>query len=681
MVGNVGHLSSMPNQLCFMNRLRPILRKCFIAFLLLPCLFCEYASAQEDISTKWGKIPEEDLRMSTYDPEPAAAAVVLQDIGELMVKDLKDRWGVEFDRHRRIKVFNAKDFDQSVMVIPYRISAVGERISEVEVQVILPSGEKLKVKSDNVFTETLNASWAAKKIFIPNLCDGCIIEYRYHLHCEDIVTLYDWYFQTELPARWSIFTSIIPTYFEYANLITRTRDFDIREEGESSALTADGSRIPAVRNKYGLSNMPALRSEPFMTTVDDYRASIRFQLKTINFSTRPADRYMTTWKDLAIKLEGHEKLGYQYQKDARYINLWNAFVAMVGPVEDRSKIPEQALRFVSKNIKWNGEFRLFASETLDAAFARRTGSSAEINLAMVALLRKSGFDAIPVLVSTRSNGTVHPQYPFYQQFNSVVCYVRRAGEQGIMLDGTDPYQPVNEMRDQHYNGGGWQLDSGNPEWLVIQSPEISETWFGNLSLLEDGSMVGDFTISIGGPFAADWRYEMDLSSPQKVLRKRFALAYPDILYDSIIVKNRSDLNSPLQVSFKCRIPNTATALNNYLYCKPILDFFMVENPFKSLKRMFPINFPYFHRANYVLNLTLPSGYNLEEVPESAKISLPRDGGRLAFSVTQNAPLQLQLTFKFNLNQLDFMPDEYENVRQFFDLMVEKTETQLVLKKT
>lgn len=75
-----------------------------------------------------------------------------------------------------------------------------------------------------------------------------------------------------------------------------------------------------------------------------------------------------------------------------------------------------------------------------------------------------------VFVSTRSHGSLRPQYPFYEQFNSIVAYVRQPGESGVLLDATDPYQPVNELRDEHYNGGGWQLDSRNPEWLVMLRP-------------------------------------------------------------------------------------------------------------------------------------------------------------------------------------------------------------------
>ncbi len=619
--------------------------------------------------------------MTQYAPYPAASAVVLQDVGTTVLKDLGDKWGVEFDRHRRIKIFDATAFDQGNLTIYYRTDPAIEKISDMEAQLILPNGERLKIKGDNIFTENVNPAWSVKKIFIPNLQPGSILEYRYHIHSENIVTLADWYFQSELPTRWSEFTTVVPIIFEYANLINRPKDFDLLESEETTSLAANGSRISAKMAHYGLSNLPPLKVEPFMTTIDDYKAHIGFQLSTINYTDRPTQRFMSTWENLARSLEGHEKLGYQYLKSARFEKAWQAFVDYVGPVSDKSIIPASVLKFVCSNIKWNGEYRMFMPETIDAAFERRTGSSADVNLTMVALLRKAGIDAVPVLISTRSHGSIHPQYPFYEQFNSVVAYIRQGSDTGILLDATDPFQPVNELRDQHYNGGGWQLDSKNPQWLVLHPPLISEVWYGNLRLFEDGSMTGKFTIEIEGPFAADWRHELEHKTPKQVLKKRFAASYPDVIYDSIVVTNQTAIVEPIQVGFKCRIPNTANALNNFLYCKPVLDFFMLENPFKSLKRIFPVNFPYFHRAHYILNLELPLGYTLVEVPPSEKIVLPHDGGKLAFSITQTGQRQVQLTLKMEISQLDFMPEDYDKLRQFFDLMVEKTQLQLVLQKS
>lgn len=50
------------------------------------------------------------LQMTTYAPDPTCTAVVLQDVGSIVIKDLRDHWGVNFERHRRIKIFDPVNF-------------------------------------------------------------------------------------------------------------------------------------------------------------------------------------------------------------------------------------------------------------------------------------------------------------------------------------------------------------------------------------------------------------------------------------------------------------------------------------------------------------------------------------------------------------------------------------------
>lgn len=124
------------------------------------------------------------------------------------------------------------------------------------------------------------------------------------------------------------------------------------------------------------------------------------------------------------------------------------------------------LRFVGNHIKWNEEYRYTLDGSLDDAFNRKTGSSAELNLAVVALLRRAGLDAVPMLISTRNNGQPYAQYPFRSQFNSVVAYLHK-GNSGVVLDATNPYLPVGQVRIQHNNGSGWLVDHATVQQHLV----------------------------------------------------------------------------------------------------------------------------------------------------------------------------------------------------------------------
>jgi hypothetical protein len=621
---------------------------------------------------KWGSIPAEDLAMSVYPQDSAAAAVILQDLGDIELVEGANRYDVIFRQHRRIKVFDPSAFAEGNLRIPYSTAGGGERLADLDVQIILPDGQKQKVKSDNVFTEKITKYWSAKKVFIPNLQKGCIIEYRFELRSSQVHTLHDWYFQGELPTRRSEVKVATLPYFEYVTLTRLPRPFDEKEEEQVGGAT---------RARYVFHHLPAIREEPFVTTLDDYRAHIGFQLARIAPIAQPETKFMTTWADLAKVLEDLSEFGWRYRREGECKDLWRDFSALLqaGGGESDEAVAAKALRFVSERIKWTEGHGLLAPKRLDEVYARQTGSSAELNLTLVALLRRAKLDAVPMLLSTRENGAMYPQYPFRDQFNSVVAFVRQ-GQGGLLLDATRRFLPVGQVSTEHYNGSGWLVDSKHPDWLDLVPPETSVTWYGQLALAESGEMSGRFSVQATGPMAADWREELSGAHEKDFLKKNFAAEYPDIAFDSIALTGKDALDKPLKIEFHCRIPNTANVVNDFIYCRPVLDFVVSENPFKSPRRNFPVDFAHPLKANYVLYLSLPPGYAVEELPETARIALQGDGGKISFICAKQSASSVQIQLRMNLGKTSFSPDEYGSLRQFFDLAAEKTQLQLVLKK-
>jgi len=87
------------------------------------------------------------------------------------------------------------------------------------------------------------------------------------------------------------------------------------------------------------------------------------------------------------------------------------------------------------------------------------------------------------------------------------------------------------------------------------------------------------------------------------------------------------------------------------------------------------------KAQYVLNLDIPKGYAIEDLPQPARITLPNNGGKIQFSCGKTSETQIQVVLKMNIAQIEFAPSEYDGLRQFFELMADKVQFQLALKKT
>src|SRR6186997_2941791 len=81
----------------------------------------------------------------------------------------------------------------------------------------------------------------------------------------------------------------------------------------------------------------------------------------------------------------------------------------------------------------------------------KKGSEAEINLLLVAMLRKAGLPADPLMLSTKSHGYALPVYPIMDKFNYVVCRTAIGGKT-FYLDASRPRLGFGRLTWECYNG-------------------------------------------------------------------------------------------------------------------------------------------------------------------------------------------------------------------------------------
>ena len=651
-----------------------------LLFFFLPVF---YALPAQDRYSPWGVVPESDLKMTVYPSDSTAGAVVLQDVGNIHLdENNRGDWVVKFEYWRRIKIFNTASLDQGNLLIHYSADKSIEKINDLDVQVIFPDGTVKKVKSDNIYTEKVADHWKIKKVFIPGLQPGCVVEYRYKLTKSYISSLYDWYFQDDIPVRWSEITVIIPEFFDYAFIMKNIGKLDIDEQNKfKKERISYGEKYKAGISRFGMSNLPALKEEPFITTIDDYRAGIQFQrtYSTVLLSTD--DSASVSWKSLAMRMCLMPDFGVQYIFKRYSENLWADFSKNIEG-DSVEVLMEKARKFVSGQIKWNEDFSAYAEQTLDDAYRNKTGNSAEINMTVIALLRRAGLRAYPVMVSTRDNGKVQSEYPLERQFNSVVAAVRHH-DTLTLIDAIDPYIPVGRMHAMHYNDQSWLVDVERPEWIKTTPPEAAIVWLAKMQLHEAGNLTGSMDVQAGNDIATLWRNAIKEEEKETFVRENILQGYKECRFDSLVISDREEVDKPLKLKMEIDITDAANIINDYIYVKPVLDFILLENPFKSEQRSYPVSFPYPMKASYVMNLQIPAGYDLVELPKQERITLPDNLGNITFSCSKDKldPRMIQTVLKMQLKGLEFDVPYYDALRTYFNLVAEKTAFQLVLKKT
>jgi len=657
-----------------------ILRLTIFFLFLLPFSL----SAQKKM--KFGKISSDDLQMTVYEPDTSATAVVLNEKGELNFEFNGGKTEVKVDIHRRVKILKRAGFDQGDIAIRYYSYNNRSRVSGLKVKVFSPDGSEMDVSKKDIFTEKISDYISAKKFSVPNLEVGSVIEYKYTITTRTVISLQKWFFQEDIPVRLSEYIVKVPEWYKYVKL---TKGGPIMsDEPERARETISYSRggtrkgmgtadIDFETTRYYAKNLPAMKGETFVTTMKDYRANIQFQLSTIEIPGEKVESIMTSWTEIAEDLKVEKYFGSQYLKESKYLKVANIASSKMSMATTDTEKMKAAYSFVLDNIEWNDYYGYIASKDILEVYAEKSGTSADMNLMLLALLKNAGIEAAPVLISTRSNGKSIELYPFLRQFNHVIILAQTDGK-SYFLDATEKNRPVGYPEINSLNKRGWLLGD-EPRWIDIDTPKSGDVFMTNLILDAEGNLSGNFGASCSGYSGFDEREIAKNDKEGKYWQERLSefneeAEISDISYEGMELNDKN-----MKANMTCTIPEAGQVNGDFIYVSPIIYSGFSENPFKQENRLYPIEIPHPLKEQLIVNLTIPEGYTVEELPEQVNLALPNKGGKYQYFISQKENV-LQVVWKFSLKQLQFSPDEYKGIKDFFDIIVEKKGEQIVLKK-
>jgi Domain of Unknown Function with PDB structure (DUF3857) len=653
-----------------------------VAFFVCLTLFNTLLLAQKkeifqpvDTIYKWGVVHEADLKMTFYAPDTSAEAVVLFDVGYISANYILGAYSSTFIRHRRVKIFKKSAFSNEG-----NISILHNgKLLEIEAQTIQEDGTIKKVESKEFYDIKKSDKRFVKKFAFPDLKEGCILEYKYtSLHDDNIFTLRDWYFQEDIPVRRS------ELFFKISSMLVYTYYF----QGTNHKQDKLGNEVIQIDKHTMLDStyprlyrdtVPAMRQESYITTMDDYLNRVRFQLSEFVNLRGQSEKVLTTWNDISNALLNEPYIGLQYQNKSQYSKVWKAVKKELNDTMSMESKVKYVYEYISKNIDWiDDDFSIFSSKGLNDAFKNKKANSGELNLMLIACLNKIGLKAFPMLISTRDNGAPVDKYPIATQFNHILCYTELNGKP-LMLDAGNIYRPMNIQRIPSLNEKGWVLEKNKSRWVNIQPSLSSNITAASFTLSNNGSLVGNMASLHQGYSAVNERMEAKDDDKREKLKKKLVKDFSEIVVDSIVQKNLDKVSEPYKRKIYCTIPNAAIIGDGLIYIKPTLKTDFDESPFKSVKRDYPVDIPYPFKDQYVLNLTIPDDYEIEEIPQAVSLVLPNNGGYFQYLSSQKES-QIQLVIKIQLNQLHFEPVDYSNIKNFFDTIVAKQAEQIVLKK-
>ncbi|HFA48840.1 MAG TPA: DUF3857 domain-containing protein [Bacteroidetes bacterium] len=656
-----------------------IMRFLFTALSFLFLSVFAFSQKSPPRPMKFGKISEADIKMKYYEADSSAEAVVLCDYGQVMVHRVPGETPLHFEHHRRVKILKKSGFKYGDVALPYYSYGHKESFYFGDAMITLPDGKQIKLDKKDVFTEKINEYWSQAKFTFPQLEEGCIIEYNYFINSDFYTELKEWYFQEEIPVRHSEYRIDFPRAYEYIFLFQGNEGMElISDEKGKQIYAGKNGRFINDHGIFILENAPAMKEESFITTMDDYRARIRFQLSEVNYSDGRKIKFLDSWQNAKKQLKDQEYFYKQYNKKFNYKKIIESTEQQINLLNTEKEKAEFIYQHISRKIKWNGHHSMFTSRRkLQEAYELGSGNSAEINLSVLALLRQAGIEAQPVLTSTRSHGKMYEEYPFMDQFNHVLIQAKIDGKEQ-WLDATDPLRPLGYPEQEALNGRGWHMEKG---WINIQPPKMSASVFVvKMKLASDGSLEGSQTAAFTGYEAIPERRDYARDKNGKHWQERFSGKYPDAEIKNIRKGKLENISSRFFDTINFFVPNAAMTAGDLIYLQPVIYSSFSDNPFTLDERNYPVDIPYAFREQHVIELAVPEAYKIEEMPENVKYVLPDNGGAFKYILTKKNEHTLSLVILLKISQLKYYPNEYFAIKELFDLFIEKIGEQIVLKK-
>jgi hypothetical protein len=271
-----------------------------------------------------GGVSNDEMGMKSYAADPSAHAVVLNEFGKARIDVTNDdKIKVLLEYHVKIKIFDAKGFDQGTVKIPvYSSSGDGlyETVDDITGATYYTDDngltQKIELENKKIYPVKQSKYLATYNFALPGLRNGCVIEYKYTLESPFWWDFPSWSFQSDIPKVYSEYEAHIPGFWVFnASLKGFLKISKSSATVESKCFSSGGSSCDCSLLVYGMSNIPAFVEEDYMTAKKNYLSAINFELSEYtNPYTGVKVKWTKEWSDIDKLLKDDLEFGGQLKK-------------------------------------------------------------------------------------------------------------------------------------------------------------------------------------------------------------------------------------------------------------------------------------------------------------------------------------------------------------------------------
>jgi len=633
-----------------------------VLVLLTACFAPIPASAGED----WLPVTSEELKMTSEPKAPGAQAIYLYRQVDRDDQENREHF------YSRIKILTEEGRKYGDVEIPF-LKGHGD-IKNIQARTIRPDGsvanfdgrvyEKMIVKAKGV-------KYLAKTFSLPDVQVGSIIECRYISDSEQGY-IFD--------SQWLLSEELFTKHAKFS--LRRSTLYAIQwswPQGLPEGTPPPQEDHQVIRLE--TYNIPAFQVEDYMPPENELKYRVDFRYSR-SFEKDP----VKFWKE-----EGKRN----YRDIEAFIDKRQAMERAVAEIVGPDDTPEEKLQKIYARCQKirNTEFepdktqrerdreKLKEILSVEDIWKRGYSGGRGITWLFLALARAAGFDASPVLVSTRDNHFFSSGYMKADDLNDNVVLVKLNGKD-LYFDPGTAFTPYGLLpwHETHVKGLSLVKDGG--EWITTPLVPAASSGIdrkATLQLDETGSLDGKVTLTFKGLSARGRRLDEndeDAAARRKFLEEELQGYIPSS--SEVELTNSPDWSSSsnmLVAEFHLKVPDWASAAGRRTLVSIGLFGGGEKHVFEHAARVHPIYFSYAYEDDDDITINVPPGMQISSLPRPANV----DANVCRYkTAAENQGASLHLTRSLTMNLVFLETRYYGALQNFFQAVRSGDDQQVVL---
>lgn len=604
------------NKLCSRSRISVLFVAC-LWLLLAPAASARDNAAAPDWLRQLAHTP-----LGTY-PEETNAVVLLDD-QTLTVADNGDMY---IHVREAIKILRpgGKHFGTF-----YAWADKDTKIESIHAWSITANGQEYELKDKEAvetspFDGEVYIDYREKVMSLPGSEVGSYVAVEYQQKCRPYNFSRKWHFQRSLPVKTARFTVNLPSGWEYQYRFGNWTELKPQNIGANNW-------------QWEIHDLPGITWEPEMPAEDSLTG-----MMVVSFysGSLPQAGRIATWNDVAAWANGlnASRRTPTPKMQARVTELIFGKTDTLAKIRAISDYVQHNIRYVAILIGIGG----YQAHSAGDIFSNSYGDCKDKATLLVTMLHEAGIEAYLTLVDSE-RGVVNPAMPTPWAFNHAIVAIKLPPDvepAGVYATVDDPqlgrllfFDPTSEMTSFGMLPAGEQesyalVITGNGGQLVkmpLLPPPLNRLLrVAHLQLTPEGSLSGDVEEIRTGYEASVMRAELiraDRDKRVKIL-EGFLQEFLDrsrLTYASI--QNLEKYDEALVLRYKFEADDYAKSTGDLMLVRPRVLGYKSSPIAENKKRKYPIEYETTSLQSDMIDIKLPPGYKVDELPDPADVTAP-----------------------------------------------------------